>query len=202
MAKIVVDTRGKLCPLPLIMLKRSILDNPVGTTFTVLTDNEISCSNLNDFIADGGYETVEEDHGDYTSITFTATSKPAAQENTDQVVRAASGKRVVKFKSDRMGEGDPKLGEILVRAFLNTIPELDPLPTHIVCYNGGVHLACEGTDTAETLKKLHEENGIEIIVCGTCVDFYGVKDKIAVGKISNMYSIAQLLTDADHTIEP
>jgi intracellular sulfur oxidation DsrE/DsrF family protein len=76
---------------------------------------------------------------------------------------------------------------------------MDNLPTHIVMYNGGINLALKDTDTAIALGEL-EDKGVTIIVCGTCVDFYRVKEKVAVGRISNMYQIANILAEAGHVV--
>jgi selenium metabolism protein YedF len=100
-----------------------------------------------------------------------------------------------------MGIGDEALGTILMRSFLKTLLELEMKPSRLILINSGVRLATEGSEVLETLGTLSEK-GIEILSCGTCLDFYGLKEKLKVGKISNMYDIAQSLLEADRLIRP
>lgn len=100
-----------------------------------------------------------------------------------------------------MGNGDDELGRILLRAFINSLREATRMPSSVVLYNAGVKLALEQTDTALTLREL-EDRGVSILICGTCVDFYGVKERLSVGMISNMYKITLVLSEAGHIIYP
>ncbi len=112
----------------------------------------------------------------------------------------STGSYVVAVRSERMGEGDEKLGSILLRAFLNTLPQSEkPLPSHILLYNSGVNVALEGVDCVESLKEM-QNAGVKIIACGTCLDFYEVKEKLAVGTVGNMLDIASVLVDAHHVV--
>jgi selenium metabolism protein YedF len=86
-------------------------------------------------------------------------------------------------------------------AFLKTLPELEPRPNRLILINSGVRLASEGSNVLEALGKLSEK-GVEIVSCGTCLDYYGLKEKLRVGKISNMYDIAESLLGADRIIRP
>lgn len=94
-----------------------------------------------------------------------------------------------------MGVGDEALGKMLTRSFLNNLITQKILPSHIVLYNSGVLLALDGTDSANALKEL-EKRGVEILMCGTCIDYYQLKDKMALGKVSNMMAITSQLIDA------
>ena len=116
--------------------------------------------------------------------------------------RNASSPRVVAFiASDRFGEGDPELGRILMRAFIKTVGELEPRPGKLIFANGGVRLTTEGSDLLPDLAALADQ-GIEIISCGTCLDFFGLVDRLEVGVASNMYEIAQALVEADRVVKP
>jgi selenium metabolism protein YedF len=79
-----------------------------------------------------------------------------------------------------------------MRAFLYTLTESEALPARIILMNGGVKLAVEGSDSLINLRRL-AERGVEILACGTCLEFYQLKDALAVGRVSNMYEIAGLL---------
>ena len=100
-----------------------------------------------------------------------------------------------------MGEGENELGEILIKAFINTIAEVSPLPGAIVFYNSGIFLTVEGSAVLESLQQL-EKSGVKILVCGTCLEYYQKKEHIRAGIISNMYTILETLSSAKHIISP
>lgn len=199
---ITVDTRGKLCPLPLILFRKAIKEHPEERDFEVLTDNKISCANLIDFIQQHQFNYTEEHVNAETTRLLVTVPKQApetAPEHTS--TRPERGIRVLQLRSDVMGDGDEKLGGILILAYLNALKELDEKPTHIICYNSGAKLATRGHDASQSLLQL-QALGIEVIVCGTCANYYGITDELALGKISNMLTIAELLQQADHIVTP
>ncbi len=100
-----------------------------------------------------------------------------------------------------MGNGSDELGKILIRGFLNSLIKQEQLPKHIILYNAGVLLAADGTDTADSLLEL-ENKGVQIVLCGTCVDFFQIKEKIKTGLVSNMMHITSLLIEAPRVIVP
>ena len=108
---------------------------------------------------------------------------------------------VVVLSANVMGTGDEKLGTNLMKAFVFAVTKQDQLPETIVCYNTGAYLTCEGADTLEDLKALEAE-GVNILTCGTCLDFYGIKDKLAVGTVTNMYEIVEVMEKAKHIVRP
>ncbi len=108
---------------------------------------------------------------------------------------------VVAFKSDKMGSGDDELGSLLIKAYINTLVENDNKPAALVFYNAGVLLAADECDTAPALQVL-EEQGVELLLCGTCVEFYGLRERLAAGTISNMYTISDTLSSTGHVIYP
>lgn len=200
---IIVDTRGKLCPLPLILFRKAINEHPEETEFQIFTDNRISCSNLIDFIHQHAYEYTEEKVDVDSSILRVKVTREvrAGEETKSGSARLERGIRVLQLRSDHMGVGDDKLGEILILAYLNAMKELDEKPTHILCYNSGVKLATKNHEASKSLIEL-AGCGIEVIVCGTCTNFYGITDDIVVGKIGNMFTIAETLQNADHIVTP
>ena len=103
--------------------------------------------------------------------------------------------------SDRMGDGSDELGRILMKSFLFAVTQLDQLPDKMLFYNGGAKLTIEGSECLEDLKTLAEQ-GVEILTCGTCLDYHGIKDKLAVGGVTNMYSIVEILQSAVNVIRP
>ncbi len=108
---------------------------------------------------------------------------------------------IVLLNSATMGKGNDELGKILMKGFLSTLLELKATPTEIICYNSAVTLALKSSDTAATLQQI-SERGIKITLCGTCVDFYNLRDDLAVGQISNMLYIAERLSSGVRIIQP
>ena len=96
---------------------------------------------------------------------------------------------------------DPKLGTALMKAFVFALTKQDQLPETILCYNTGAYLTCEGSELLEDLKLLESE-GVTIFTCGTCLDFYGIRDKLAVGSVTNMYEIVERMETAGHIVKP
>lgn len=108
---------------------------------------------------------------------------------------------VVAVSSDKMGRGNAELGAVLMKSFFFAETQLDTLPDKILFYNGGAKLTVEGSDCLEDIKLLEKE-GVEILTCGTCLDFYGLKEKLAVGTVTNMYTIAEILQNAVSIVSP
>jgi selenium metabolism protein YedF len=197
-----VDARGQLCPKPLIMTKKVLNELASGEDMTIVIDNETSKDNVYRFLQDNGADvTCTEADGVFTIRVKKATDempKPDVQDGRASVVAKP---HVIAIKNDKMGFGSDELGQILIHAFINTIQETSPLPGTIVFYNNGVHLAVEGSPVIDALEEL-ESRGVEILVCGTCLDYYGKKELVRVGRVSNLYDILQALTTAGHVIVP
>ena len=130
-----------------------------------------------------------------------AQSSLSAEEQAQQICGVPTrGPVVVAIGSAEMGNGDPKLGKILMKSFLYSLTQLDALPQTVLFFNGGVRMTTEGSESIEDLKAL-EAQGVEILSCGTCLDFYGLKDKLRVGGITNMYVIAQTMAEAGNVVK-
>lgn len=199
---ITVDTCGLLCPQPLIKTRQALKAAKAGERMVVVSDNETAFGNLQSYLKELKIETDVSVEGTIRKIGFTV------PETVDAGVRAedhcsvpARGGYVVVIRSERMGSGDEQLGAILMRAYLNALPQTESLPSAVILYNGGVKLALRGSDTAEALAVL-EGKGVPVYACGTCLDFYGVKEQLAVGTVSNMYKIAELTAKAGHVVYP
>ena len=206
---IVLDERGKACPLPVVETKKALETAASGETARVLVDNEIAVQNLRKLVDHKGWSFCWEKRGggDFQAwITREAgeslseekqreTEEPECPDCRTEGIRP--GLTAV-ISSEAMGQGDDRLGKILMKSFLFALTQQDILPETVLLYNGGAFLSCEGSESLEDLKKL-EELGVEILTCGTCLDFYGLKEKLAVGGISNMYEIVEKQCRA-HTI--
>ena len=199
----VINCKGLTCPMPLIETKKAIKGSKSGDILVVEVDNDTSFNNLSHFLSDNGltFDYIKE--ASLFRLTFEVkelTSKPIEMLNIEKSVMN-KGNYIVVIDSNSMGYGSEDLGKILIKGFINTLDQLDNLPLEIICYNSGVTLAAKGSDTSQSLKKL-ENQGVKITLCGTCVDFYGIKGSIEVGTISNMLYIAGKLAGNQQIVKP
>ena len=123
------------------------------------------------------------------------------EEEVSCAVDARKKGLLVVLSANTMGSGEEKLGKALMKAFVFALTKQDVLPETILCYNTGAYLTCEGADTLEDLKLLESE-GVTILTCGTCLDFYGLKEKLAVGGVTNMYDIVERMESAQTIVRP
>ena len=198
-----IDTRGRLCPMPLIMTKKAIKESLQDEEMVIITDNDTACSNLKDYLKELNYEfTIEEkDSEQYISFTKPAMFESEVDAGQFCSLPSQKSKCVIVLKSSNMGSGDDQLGGILMRAFINSLVESDSLPDSVIMYNSGVKLAVKGSDTASSLQKL-EDKGVAVCSCWTCLDFYNLKESLAVGVITNMFKIPQLTINASNIVYP
>lgn len=190
-----IDCRGMTCPQPVITAKQA-LEELKEEEFTLIVDNPSSCENVKRFaLSQGCSVEVESREGNfYIHIIKGRLSEEAKLPEKEERV-------VVYINSHLLGVGDEALGRFLMKNFLKTLLDIEKKPNRIILINSGVQLAAEGSEVLETLTKLLE-TGMEILSCGTCLDFYKLKEKMRVGVISNMYDILQSLLDADRVIRP
>ncbi|HOW20162.1 MAG TPA: sulfurtransferase-like selenium metabolism protein YedF [Tenuifilaceae bacterium] len=206
MAKL-VDCRGMVCPQPLVETRREIKKSNPGEAITVVVDNSTSLKNILRFLEDNGVECVVKQEAESSSITFNVPLQMTQPDKRAEEYCDVSPKPdvnsgfIVLLNSATMGKGNDELGKILMKGFLSTLLELKATPTEIICYNSAVTLALKSSDTAATLQQI-SERGIKITLCGTCVDFYNLRDDLAVGQISNMLYIAQRLSSGVRIIQP
>ncbi len=202
----IVDTKGQLCPAPLIAAKRALNETNVGESFIVLTDNKTSFDNLSRFLKDNQTDLKISETGGVWSLTVTKLSSDAVQTIAEEycsqeISHFEKGNYVVAITSDKMGEGDEELGRVLIINFIKALKDLDKLPEHIVFYNKGVTLASKDSPAIGDIKDL-EKMGVEIHLCATCVNYYKIENLIVVGTLSNMYSIAQLMASSGNVVKP
>ena len=190
-----IDCRGLACPQPVITTKKT-MEESEDREFILIVDNPAARDNVERFaLSQGAKVKVEQRGNDF----YLRIEKGTACDLTASAQKAE--KVVVYINSNLMGVGEEALGAILIRAFLKTLLDLKPLPSKLIFVNAGVRLTTEGSEVLESLKALSEK-GVAILSCGTCLDFYGLKEKLRVGIISNMYDIAQSLLEADRLIRP
>lgn len=212
-----LDERGKQCPLPVIETKKALEGAAPGTWVEVLADNEIAVQNLEKMAKHKGFsfqwEKLQE--GEYlvriqageagkapeqeaVSKAEEENAQEACEECTSDGIRRGT---IVVLSSGTMGNGDGDLGRLLMKGFVYALTQQDFLPETILLYNGGAFLSCEGSDSLEDLKEM-EEQGVEILTCGTCLNHYGLSDRLAVGSVTNMYEIVNKMTGARTIVRP
>ena len=201
----IIDCMGMVCPLPVVNAKKAAEELHAGDVLTVMVDNEIAVQNLTRFAEHKGFGVSAQKKGDkeYAVIMQIAGAAAAvtAQEEIACVVDSRRKGMLVVLSANVMGAGDAKLGASLMKAFVFALTKQDQLPDTILCYNTGAYLTCEGADTLEDLKLLESE-GVTVLTCGTCLDFYGLKEKLAVGGVTNMYDIVERMEGATTIIKP
>ena len=195
-----IDAKGLACPRPVILTKKELDVMGTGEVKT-LVDNQVAVENLSRLATSLKLSYETEVLGENS---FAVTIKKGEAEDADATVipkiDAPSGKgTVIAIQSDQMGKGEEALGKLLMKSFIYTVKETTPHPEAILFYNSGVRLTVSESPVLDDLKAL-ENLGVEIVSCGTCLDFYELKEKLAVGIISNMYTIYEKISAANNTI--
>ena len=197
-----LDARGMACPLPVVNAKKAAEGLHPGDTLIVRVDNEIAVQNLQRFAQHMGFAASGEKVND-SEFTVTMVIGGEAKAEPEIACNLDTRKKgmLVVLSGNTMGSGDERLGKALMKAFVFALTKQDVLPETILCYNTGAYLTTDGADTLEDLKLLESE-GVTILTCGTCLDFYGLKEKLAVGGVTNMYEIVQRMESAQTIVRP
>jgi selenium metabolism protein YedF len=189
----IVDARGLACPQPLLSTKRALEEIGEGLLITIV-DNEIARDNVMKFVQSRGLRAeVEQKGSDYYIYIHRS-------EGTElRKAISSMSEEVVVISSVVLGRGDEDLGRLLMQSFLGTLAQAESLPRKILLINSGVKLACEGSPVLDSLMAI-EKRGVEIAACGTCLDYYGLRERLCVGSVTNMYSIVSALAEAEKVI--
>ena len=200
---ITVNAMGDNCPIPVIKTKKAMQALTGPEVIEVLVDNEIAVQNVTKMATAQGGEVSSEKlaEKEYKVVIKMNGAIEAADEVCEECTPDKKGDLIVVVDSDRMGSGNDALGKVLIKGFIFAVTQLDTLPKKIIFYNGGATLPVEGSDSLEDLKSL-EAQGVEILTCGTCLDYYQLKDKLAVGSVTNMYAIVEAMAEAGKIIKP
>jgi len=202
----IVDTKGQLCPAPLIATKKALKETAVGESFIVITDNQTSFNNLNRFLKDNNADFQVSDTGGVWTLTITKTTGDVTPSKVEEYCNSSNlhfqkGDFIIVVTSDKMGEGDDDLGHLLMNNFIKALKDLDRLPQKMIFYNNGVKLAANSSPVIEHLKDL-EKMGVELLLCATCVNYYSLESVVAAGTLSNMYAIAEVMASAGNIVRP
>lgn len=201
-----VNAVGKQCPLPVIEAKKALEEIKGTGIVEVSVDNEIAVQNLKKLAAHKKLESSDEKlSNDLYIVKITVSGEGEGEKSVEDEIEIAPeiGKKntVVVLGSNIMGNGSDELGEILMKGFVFALTKVNVLPKTVLLYNSGVKLASEGSDSIADLKVLEEE-GVEILACGTCLNYYELSDKLQVGSVTNMYEIVEKMTEASLIVRP
>ena len=204
MSHIVVNCMGDQCPVPVVKTMKALAAMTEPGTLEIHVDYEVPVQNLSRFAADRKLPVTAEKLDDKHYVVRMEVAEPkaaAAKQETPGCIPDLRGDTVIAIASECMGNGDDQLGATLMKGFIYAVSQQEELPSAMLFYNSGAKLTAEGAVTVENLKIL-EAQGVEILTCGTCANFFGLEGKQAVGSITNMYVIVEKLTAASKVIRP
>lgn len=191
-----IDARGDACPLPVIKTKKALKEN---SEILVIVDNDIATQNLTKMAEQLGFnvKVEQKEAQDFQVAIFS--DNPLVERET-HTPRNQENSYIVVIDSKTMGNGNDELGYALMKGFIYSLTEQDTLPTHVIFYNGGAHLTTVESVVLEDLKVLKEAK-VEILTCGACLDYFNLTEKLAVGEVTNMYHILELMSNF-HVVKP
>lgn len=190
-----VDARGMACPAPVMRTRDALRSG--AKELEVLVDNEAARENVTRFASSQGCDVRVEQEGGFSRLIISGGRE--AEASPQETAAGEKGARnLVILSSDVMGRNE-ELGSILMKSFLNTMCESDQLPWRLVLFNRGVLLALKKADTVTALSNL-ERTGVEILVCGTCLDYFQAKERLGAGRVSNMYEIVDAMLMATNSV--
>lgn len=200
-----VNAIGDACPIPVVKTVNAIKEMGAEDGIVeIFVDNEIAVQNLTKLANQRGYEVSSEKLEEKkfcVKMKVGDAPAPAAEAPVTCTPDVRKKNVVVVISSACMGSGDDKLGAALMKGFIFAVSQQEELPATMLFYNGGAKLTCEDAPTLEDLKSL-EAQGVEILTCGTCLNNYGLTDKLQVGSVTNMYVIAEKMTQASLIVKP
>jgi selenium metabolism protein YedF len=188
-----LDLKGMNCPAPVIETKK-FLEGKDVKHIEVCLDNPVSTENVQRFLVSQGFVTTTAMEGE----TYRIEGMLGEQTCTSP---AMTKKLLVYIDGETMGRGNEELGRILMVAFLRTLKDLEPTPWRLILINAGVKLISRGSEYIDILKEI-ESLGVEILSCGTCLDYFKLKETIGAGRISNMFEILSSFSEATNVIRP
>ena len=208
---ITINAIGDTCPIPVIKTQNAIKALTKADEVEVLVDNEVAVQNLTKLAGSMGCGVKSEKKAEKEyRVVITVSEdklleqteeKESVKESEEVCIPDARKNTVVVIASDKMGEGEDELGKVLIKGYIYALTQLETLPKTILFYNKGAYLTCEGSASLEDLKSL-EAQGVEILTCGTCLNYYGITEKLQVGTVTNMYVIAETMAKADKVVKP
>ena len=196
----ILDERGHNCPIPVINTKKKLKEMKFGDVLTVKVSKPIQVENVKEAALSKGHsvetKTISDDEHEVIITVNNVSDDSKSSETCSCMGNNNTSKNIVAvISSKEMGGGDPTLSKNLMKAFIFALTKQEVLPEAVIFYNSGAYLTCEESESLDDIKAL-ESSGVEILTCGTCLDFYNLKEKLKVGKVSNMYDIVNKMENA------
>lgn len=189
-----IDNRGLNCPEPVLRTKRALSENPEGLISIV--NHEAARENVIRMAKKEGFAARWEEKEGAFHIYITAGKNIPEEELAPASTRAGVlHDQIILIGTEQLGRGSEELGKLLMRNYLYTLTARSDFPKTIIFINSGVKLCMKGSPVIEELQVL-QDKGTEVLVCGTCLDYYRLKEDLAAGSVSNMYEIADCLAAA------
>lgn len=193
--RIELDARGLACPKPVINTKKK-LDSIEQGVVEVTVDNEIAKENILKLAKSNNFEAnVLKTEKDSICIEIIKGENVIIEEKSQESLSDTC----IFINSDKIGSGNDELGHVLMKGYIYTLTESKPYPKSVLFVNSAVKLTTENEATIENLKIL-QGAGVEILSCGTCLDYYGLKEELKVGAVTNMYTIVESMNNSSKTI--
>jgi selenium metabolism protein YedF len=196
----IIDARNQPCPQPVLLTRNALEQAAPGEELEILLNTDLALTNVSNLLRERSVgfqcETAQGEH----RLRVINPETCACAVNFGYA-SSKSGARTIVLKQEWMGHGSEELGRLLIKGFVNALPEIRPLPDVIICYNAGVRFAIEGSPVLEALQRL-EIAGVKIFLCGTCLDYFELRDQIRVGTVTNMLKIIELLNESATVIYP
>ncbi len=199
-----VDAMGLACPLPVVKTIEALKTLTAPATIETHVDNAVAVQNVMRLAEGKGLQVHTEKPAEGHFIITIHADKATDSKTPDAPLSCIPDKRghtVIAVTSDAMGHGSEELGKQLMKGFLYAVSQQEELPKTILFYNGGAKLTTEGSLSLEDIRNM-EAQGVEILTCGTCLNYYGLTEKLAVGGVTNMYTIVETLANAQKVIKP
>ncbi|HNX24919.1 MAG TPA: sulfurtransferase-like selenium metabolism protein YedF [Spirochaetota bacterium] len=193
-----IDAKGLACPQPVVLTKNKMKE---CSQIEVIVDNETALENIKRLAESSGWTCEYKSSGTDYVITLQGDKAVPSEAASKTPAPGVNDKSIIVFSSNKMGKGDDELGAILMKAFIHTITTLDNAPSALLFYNSGVLLAADESGVTDDLQVLSEK-GVELLVCGTCVNYFKITDKIKIGTVSNMFDILNTMNKASRIINP
>lgn len=197
-----LNAMGDACPIPVIKTKKVMQEVTGPEVIEVSVDNEIAVQNVTKMASSlGGVITSEKVSEKEYKVTIEMNGALKEEVNQDKFDSKKEENMVIVISSERMGSGNDELGKVLIKGFIFAVTQLEKLPKTMLFYNGGATLTATGSDCLEDLKYLAEQ-GVEILTCGTCLNYYNLTEQLEVGSVTNMYTIVEKMTEATKIVQP
>ncbi|OPY58428.1 MAG: SirA-like protein [Pelotomaculum sp. PtaU1.Bin035] len=192
-----IDARGLACPKPVLLTKKAI--DSGEKEFEVLVDSEVPKENIRKFCDGYNCYMDETKTVDGWKLIIRKNNSVTTCEKPQEPKPDLNSRITFLITCNKIGTNDD-LGTILIEGLINTLPSATSKPHRMIFLNEGVLLTTDNSPVLKSLKLL-DDLGVEIKSCGTCLDFFELKDKLQVGTITNMYDTIEAITSGDIVIK-